>query len=139
LGQVTELVDRFAAGCEIGLVEGAGGLLVPLAGRATFADLAAACGLAVLVVVGNRLGCVNHAALTMRWAQTAGLDVAGYIVNMLQPAPDLPMATNVELLQETLGPSLGLFPWVGEVACTEEERGRLADIAERSLQLDVFL
>src|SRR6185295_14453348 len=115
-----------AATCEVGLVEGAGGLLVPLAGRATFADLAALCGLRVLVVVGNRLGCVNHAALTIRWAETAGLDLAGYVINTLQPEPDLPMETNVALLHDTLGPSLGVFPWVGETVCSEADRERLA-------------
>jgi len=138
LEHIAALVTRFAAGCEVGLVEGAGGLLVPLAGQATFADLAALCGLRVLVVVGNRLGCVNHAALTMRWAETAGLDIAGYVVNTLQPEPDLAMETNVELLHELLGPSLGVFPWVGETTCTELDRERLADVAEQSIRLDVF-
>lgn len=135
LERVAALVGRFASGCAVGLVEGAGGLLVPLAGRATFADLAALCGLRVLVVVGNRLGGVNHAALTMRWAETAGLDVAGYVVNTLRPEADLAMRTNVALLEEILGPSLGVFPWVGDVACTEAERDRLADIAEASIAL----
>jgi dethiobiotin synthetase len=134
--QVARLVTQFATTCEVGLVEGAGGLLVPLAGRATFADLAALCGLRVLVVIGNRLGCVNHAALTIRWAETAGLDLAGYVINTLQPEPDLAMETNVELLHDTLGPSLGVFPWVGETACTEADRARLAEIAEQSLRLD---
>ena len=121
------------------LVEGAGGLLVPLAGRATFADLAARCRLPLLVVVGNRLGCVNHACLTMRWARHAGLAVTGYVINTLQPDADLAMATNVDLLHEILGPSLGVFPWVGEPACTEAERERLADLAERSLRIDALL
>ena len=120
--QIARLVTQFATTCEVGLIEGAGGLLVPLAGRATFADLAALCGLRVLVVVGNRLGCVNHAALTIRWAETAGLDLAGYVINTLQPEPDLAMETNVELLHDTLGPSLGVFPWVGETVCSEADR-----------------
>lgn len=139
LERVAVLVDRFAATCAIGLVEGAGGLLVPLADQATFADLAARCRLPLLVVVGNRLGCVNHAALTMRWARSAGLSVAGYVINTLQPEPDLAMQTNVELLHEILGPSLGVFPWVGETACTEADRARLADTAERTLRLDALL
>ena len=139
LERVAVLVDRFADTCAIGLVEGAGGLLVPLADQATFADLAARCRLPLLVVVGNRLGCVNHAALTMRWARSAGLSVAGYVINTLQPEPDLAMQTNIELLHEILGPSLGVFPWVGETACTEADRARLADTAERTLRLDALL
>lgn len=136
LDEIAALVDRFARRWDVGLVEGAGGLLVPLAGRTTFADLAARCRLPLLVVVGNRLGCVNHAALTMRCAETAGLDVVGYVVNTLQPAADMAMQTNVELLHDTLGPSLGVFPWVGETSCDEASRDRLADLAERTLRLE---
>lgn len=139
LEEIGRLVDAFAARHEVGLVEGAGGLLVPLAGRATFADLAARCRLPLVVVVGNRLGCVNHAALTMRCAESAGLAVAGYIINMLHPEPDLAMQSNVELLQETLGPSLGVFPWVGETRCDAASRDRLAAIAERALRLEQLL
>ena len=139
LERVAVLVDRFAATCAVGLVEGAGGLLVPLADQATFADLATRCRLPLVVVVGNRLGCVNHAALTMRWARSAGLSVAGYVINTLQPEPDLAMQTNIELLHEILGPSLGVFPWVGETACTEADRERLADTAERALRLEVLV
>ncbi len=58
----------------------------------------------MLVVVGNRLGCVNHAALTIRWAETAGLDLAGYVINALQPEPDLAMETNIELLHDDTRP-----------------------------------
>lgn len=139
LEDIAARVDCFAATCEVGLVEGAGGLLVPLAGAATFADLAARCRLPLLVVVGNRLGCVNHAALTVRWAQALGLTVTGYVINTLRPDPDLAMATNVELLHEILGPALGVFPWVGETACTEADRERLADVAERTLRVEALM
>lgn len=121
--------------CDVQLVEGAGGLLVPVAGTLSFADLAAACDLTVVVVVGNRLGCVNHAALTLGWARRCGLRVAGYVINELQAQPDLAMQTNADLLSELLGPPLGVLPWLGAVACTEAERQRLADLGERHLQL----
>ncbi len=139
LSRIAAQVSAFRSGCEVGIIEGAGGLLVPLAGAASFADLAAACDLPLLVVVGNRLGCVNHAALTLRVAAAAGLHVAGYVVNTLRPEPDLATETNVALLDEVLGPSLGVFPWVGEIACTAADRTRLAAIAEGSLRLDALL
>jgi dethiobiotin synthetase len=139
LSRIAIQVNEFRAGCEVALIEGAGGLLVPLAGAATFADLASACDLPLLVVVGNRLGCVNHAALTLRAAAAAGLRVTGYIVNTLQPRADLAMKTNIALLEEVLGPALGVFPWVGEITCTAADRTRLADIAERTLRLDTLL
>jgi dethiobiotin synthetase len=129
-------VTAFASTCEIGLIEGAGGLLVPLTDQATFADLALACRLPLLVVVGNRLGCVNHAALTIRWAQSAGIEVAGYVINTLQPEGDLATQTNVELLEEMLGPSLGVLPWLGKIECSEADRQRLADLGDRHLRID---
>jgi dethiobiotin synthetase len=139
LEDIAARVARFAATCEIGLIEGAGGLLVPLAGAATFADLATRCRLPLLVVVGNRLGCVNHAALTLHWARAVGLRVVGYVINTLQAEPDLAMRTNVELLHDVLGPPLGVFPWVDGTACTEADRERLADVAERSLRIEALL
>lgn len=139
LPAVADAVNRYGGNGRVVLVEGAGGLLVPLAPGATFADLARACDLRLLVVVGNRLGALNHAQLTVRWAQTAGLDVAGYVVNTLQAEGDLATRTNVEMLQELLGPPLGVFPWLGAVACTAADRQRLAEVAERSLRLDALL
>lgn len=141
--EVEDLVRRvnlLASTCAIALVEGAGGLLVPLSGRATFADLARACRLSLLVVVGNRLGCVNHAALTMRCAAAEGLEVAGYIVNTLQPHADLAARTNVALLADTLGPSLGEFPWVERLSCGDDaDRRRMAELAERHVRIDALL
>lgn len=139
LPALVELVNRFTSTVEVALVEGAGGLLVPLSGSSTFADLALACRLELLVVVGNRLGAVNHALLTVRWAQQLGLAVSGYVINTLQPTSDLAMQTNVALLAELLGPPLGVFPWVGPLACTLAERDRLADAAETGLDLDLLL
>lgn len=140
--ELSALVDSVRAvvtGCDVGLVEGAGGLLVPLTDSTTFADLARACDLRLLVVVGNRLGAINHARLTLDWAGTAGLQVAGYIVNTLSPESDLAVETNIAVLRELCGPSLGVFPFVGAIRRTESDRARLADAAERSIDLDALL
>jgi dethiobiotin synthetase len=118
------------------LIEGAGGLLVPVADKITFADLAARWGAPLLVVVGNRLGALNHAALTFRSAASRGLRIAGYVVNALSPDADVASATNVETLRELLGPPIGVFPWLGSVACTPEELQRLARVAEANLDID---
>jgi len=138
LATLAAAIERHASTCQVQLVEGAGGLLVPITARATFADLAAACELSLLVVVGNRLGCVNHAALTLRWADSIGLRVAGYVVNALQAEPDLAMRTNAELLAELFGPPLGVLPWLGDVQCRAADRTRLADAAEGALRLDAL-
>ena len=73
-----ELVEALPAGALV--VEGAGGLLVPLNATQTFADLAAAGALTLIVVVALRLGCINHARLTLEVAARRGLPVAGVVL-----------------------------------------------------------
>ncbi len=75
---VRELLDALPSGALV--VEGAGGLLVPLNATQTFADLAAAGDLALLVVVALRLGCINHARLTLEVAARRGIRVAGVVL-----------------------------------------------------------
>ena len=72
-----------AAGRQSVLVEGAGGWLVPIAEKALVADLAAALGLPVIVVVADRLGCVNHALLTIESIRARGLECRGIILNSM--------------------------------------------------------
>lgn len=139
LRALADAVDRHSKTCDVQLVEGAGGLLVPITAHQTFADLAAACDLALIVVIGNRLGCVNHASLTMRWAASAGLRIAGYILNTVHAAPDLAADTNAALLAELHGPSLGVLPWLGSIRSEESDRHHLADAAEQHLRLDALL
>lgn len=69
------------------IVEGVGGLLVPLADDFTVRDLAAALGLPVLIAAGPGLGTINHALLTLAAARAAGLDVRAVV---LTPWPDAP-------------------------------------------------
>jgi len=76
------------------LVEGAGGIRVPLAWGFDFADLAAALELEVVLVVGNRLGCLNAALLTLDFARSRGLRVLGYVLNDVERTPDIATATN---------------------------------------------
>jgi len=67
------------------VVEGAGGFLVPLSGTRTGADLAVALGLPLVLVVGMRLGCLNHALLTAEAIRARGLVLAGWIANRVDP------------------------------------------------------
>ncbi len=68
---------------DVVVVEGAGGFLVPLNDREDMADLTAALGLPVIMVVGMRLGCLNHALLTAAAIQARGLQLAGWVANCL--------------------------------------------------------
>jgi len=85
------------------LCEGAGGWFVPLRPGYTIADLAIALGWPILLVVGNKLGALNHALLTVGAIRSSGLELAGVILNDIAP-PEGPAArTNREVLEEALG------------------------------------
>jgi dethiobiotin synthetase len=93
------------------VVEGAGGFLVPLTPRLTGGDLAAALGLPVILVVGLRLGCLNHALLTRDAIAARGLRLAGWIASRLDPAmPE--QEANLDYLRAQLpAPLLADFAW----------------------------
>lgn len=67
------------------LVEGAGGFLVPLNNEQSFADIPKALNAQVILVVGMRLGCINHALLTAEAVRQRGLKLAGWIANQIDP------------------------------------------------------
>lgn len=107
--------DRFrtmAASHEVVLVEGAGGLLVPIWERYTMADLAGDLGLPLLVVAASRLGAVSHTLLTLEHARFRGLPVAAYVLNQLTRYTDDAMSTNADLLARSVDvPCAGVIPW----------------------------
>jgi len=84
------------------VVEGAGGWLVPIRADYFVSDLAAEMKLPVLVVAQNRLGCLNHTALTVRSIVKRGLPCAGIVLNELPGATDVATATNADILQEII-------------------------------------
>ena len=99
-----------ARGADFTLVEGAGGWRVPLAGRETLADLAVALELPVILVVGVRLGCINHAALSLEAIERDGLRVAGWVANIVDPQT-WRLEENLATLAERLpAPCLGRVP-----------------------------
>lgn len=88
---------------EVLLVEGVGGWMVPIRADYLIRDLAAELKLPVLVIVQNRLGCLNHTLLTVHSVQAAGLQCAGVVLNGLASSRwDVAAATNAEILAEIL-------------------------------------
>lgn len=82
------------------LVEGVGGWLVPVAEGLGGAEFAALFGLPVVIVVANRLGCLNHTLLTIESVRAHGFTCAGLIINHLQPPETISERTNAALLRE---------------------------------------
>lgn len=93
------------------IVEGVGGFCVPLGDQKNTADLAVALGLPVILVVGMRLGCINHAQLTAEAIATRGLKLVGWVANRIDPAMSR-FAENLATLQTLLpAPLLGVVPF----------------------------
>ena len=92
------------------IVEGVGGFCVPLNGEQNTADLAVDLGLPVILVVGIRLGCINHALLTAEAIAARGLSVVGWVANCIDPAMSR-FDENLATLQLLLpAPLLGVVP-----------------------------
>jgi dethiobiotin synthetase len=81
--------NALAAKAEVVIVEGAGGFLVPINQTQTLADLAQLLNLPLILVVGMRLGCINHALLTVEAIKARGLTLAGWVANQI--TPDMPV------------------------------------------------
>ena len=130
LGETAERVQELAARHEVTLVEGAGGLLVPVGPDWTIGDLAARLGLPILVVARAGLGTVNHTLLTVAEARRLGLDVRGVVLN---GRGDLSSGTNAELIEAFAGaPVVARIPWLeGEITA-----GRLREL---DLNVDVAI
>ena len=82
------------------VVEGAGGWRVPLAAGYDMADFARDLALPVIVVVGNRLGALNHAILTVEDVRASDLEVAGLVLNNMQEEQDTAAITNKGVIEE---------------------------------------
>ena len=106
------------------IVEGAGGLLVPLGDGWTMADLAAALGAALVVVVRPGLGTLNHTALTLEAARSRGLAVAGLVVSGWPADPGVTERTNLDRL-EAMAPVLHRIPLVPGLSVEDGAAGSL--------------
>jgi len=122
-------------------VEGAGGLLVPLTRKSTNLDLILKLNLPVIVVVGSRLGAVNHTLLTINWAREKGVKIIGLVINHLYPCPGhrstLAEKTNPELLRSfTDVPILGSVPNIPSVSKAYDLRSSLIKILKGAIDLE---
>ncbi len=111
LGHITECFRELARRAECVIVEGAGGWLAPIGERQTMADVACALQLPVILVVGLRLGCLNHALLSARAIETSGLRLAGWIANHVDPRLERARENAATLERLLDGPPLAALPY----------------------------
>lgn len=111
LEKMTTAFAALRAQADVVIVEGAGGFLMPLNDHQGIADLVDELSLPVILVVGMRLGCINHSLLSALAIQQAGLHLAGWVANRVAPAM-VQFDATLEALQQRLdAPLLGVIPW----------------------------
>ena len=121
--------DALVAQCDVIVVEGVGGWASPLSAKLDQADLARALGLPVLLVVGLRLGCINHSRLTARAIRNDGLELLGWIGSAVDPAFERCEETLAILDRVIPAPRLGVL---ARAAHATEHSAALADAARRA-------
>ena len=116
IDRLIDLYSEISAGHDITIVEGAGGLMVPLLPSYTYADFACVLRLPLIVVAANRLGVINHLLLTLEHASCKGLRLMGYVLNQVESQPSLAAATNREALVSLTGvPCMGELPYIADL------------------------
>ncbi|MCP5143219.1 MAG: dethiobiotin synthase [Gammaproteobacteria bacterium] len=110
VAHLAEHLEQVASTADVLLVEGAGGWKVPLNDTETLAELAVAAQLSTVLVVGLRLGCINHALLTAQAIMQVGVPLAGWIANETDPVMPA-LEENVSSIKKRLAaPLLARFP-----------------------------
>lgn len=108
---IRQAFERLRALADVVWVEGVGGFRVPVNERYDTADLARDLALPIVLVVGMRLGCLNHALLTAEAIERRDLTLAGWVANRIDPAMDR-FEANLETLRTRLSaPLVGVTPY----------------------------
>ncbi len=98
LERIVEAYRRIEANADVMIVEGAGGLMVPITWEKNYADLALMLDLELVLVIANRLGAINAALLTLDYAARRGMRIAGYTLSDVEPGSSPAMETNPQSL-----------------------------------------
>jgi dethiobiotin synthetase len=134
--RIAEAHARIADGCDVVFAEGAGGFLVPLDTARSMAELPKLLGMDVILVVGLRLGCLNHAFLTAEAIASRGLALAGWVGNHIDPG-FARMQANLDTLEARIAaPCLGIVPHMPEpdVAAAAARLGDASRLLRISLE-----
>jgi dethiobiotin synthetase len=123
------------------IVEGIGGIMVPIAEGFFVADLARMIGLPLIIVARAGLGTINHALLTLEHARAKGLGVAGIILNGARGGEDDPSEkSNGEEIARVSGARiLGTVKWRPALRLSDDAQSELADIAENQIAVSALL
>jgi dethiobiotin synthetase len=122
---------------QVVIVEGAGGLMVPIQDDYTFVDLIKALGVPLLIVGRAGLGTINHTALTVKCAQSEEIPVKGIILNHASPASDdIVEKSNPDIIRQLTGiPVWGVIPYSPDISVEETRLGDIVSLIDERLEL----
>ncbi len=119
--KIKHAYQQLASMAEVVVVEGAGGFYVPLNKTQTLADLASLLDIPVILVVGMRLGCINHALLTSEAIKARGLKLAYWVANALHPNFAMLNENLASLQQRIDAPCLCAVSWQGQLELNRDQ------------------
>jgi len=121
LHEITQAYAQLTTLAEAVVVEGAGGFFVPLNEAQTLADLAVQLNIPIILVVGMRLGCINHALLTVEAIQSRGLCLTGWVANQIDPNFEMFEENLASLKKRIVAPCLSVVGWQEDVRFNEAD------------------
>jgi dethiobiotin synthetase len=140
INMVDKIYHSLAKSHDLLVIEGAGGVLVPIKENFFFADLIQKWNAPTLIVSRLGLGTINHTLLTNHLLKERGIKVLGVILNNTDGLGDLPAQTNPDILRKYLDvPVLGIFPHVKDLLKGSVDRERMADILAENINTDALL
>nr|WP_222941824.1 dethiobiotin synthase [Xenorhabdus indica] len=111
---ISQGLEELAVKANWVLIEGAGGWYTPLSENTTFADWVVQEKLPVILTVGIKLGCINHAVLTAKVIQGSGLELVGWVANEIEPAGKRQAEYLATLKRMISAPLLGVIPHLSD-------------------------
>ena len=140
IDMVKKVFEDLAKHHDVLIVEGAGGVLVPIKKRFFFADLIKAWDIPAIVVSRLSLGAINHTLLTNAFLQSMGISVCGVILNDTDRTKDQATETNPDALREYLNvPLLGVFPYLKETSGRAINRAFLAETFAHHINTEAIM
>lgn len=127
--RIAQSYRELAAQADVVIVEGVGGFRVPLNAQQDSANLVKELDLPIILVAGIRLGCLNHALLTVEAIATRGLTLAGWVANIIEADMTVCEENIAALQQRIAAPLLGIVPYLQQVD---------ANVASKQLDLKLL-
>ncbi|MDI6736494.1 MAG: dethiobiotin synthase [bacterium] len=138
--KILEAYSKLKANYEIVIVEGAGGLLVPILSNYLMIDLIKDLDLPVLIVAKPSLGTINHTLLTIREAQAQGIRVLGVVINGLkEDKAGIAEQTNPQVIEELSKiPILAVIPYSPNISLEKGEPGNIVELLKEKMRPDIL-